>query len=152
MQHITAADRSVAFISSVTQADPASAKLRSPIAGQPKAKPLIDLVEMLARESSYFMEPDASAPELGVELGGAAGDIDRVHRRRGRHELHAALCRGMIHHLRPQRRALHVTVAARLPEQEEIVNSGAFSAAAEHGAGLGTQRRPALVALCHMLG
>ena len=54
------------------------------------------------------------APELGVELGRAAGDVHRPHRRRARHELHAPPRRRVVHHLRPQRRALHVAVAARL--------------------------------------
>lgn len=57
----------------------------------------------------------ATAPELGVELGSAAGDIDRVHAVKGScHQLNAALRRGVVHHLLPQGRALHVTVTAGL--------------------------------------
>ena len=56
-------------------------------------------------------------PEFGVELGGAAGDVDGGDPGAGCQELHASLCGPAVHHLLAERRRLDVAVRAGLKRE-----------------------------------
>mmetsp|Transcript_71544 Transcript_71544/g.220863 ORF Transcript_71544/g.220863 Transcript_71544/m.220863 type:complete len:562 (+) Transcript_71544:80-1765(+) len=61
-------------------------------------------------------------PEAGVQLRGAPGDVQGIHARGGPQEVQAALDHLLRHHLRAERRGLHVAVRAGLVAVEPDVH------------------------------